>query len=451
MKHNTGRSSIDSPPPSVEFDSRRRFLRATAAPLGAALLSACGGGRLDSQAISFSTGGDTAPPPEPSTASVSQSTVVPTVAPSSTGFKPLPAGPLPAWVSAQPLWTWFEIPGTALSSVDPLIKPPGWTGPRAKIESWCGSGLRRLGSVYLIGAAGGHTDYAGNEVNALALNVETPKWVELRAPSATEAMIEGGQFYMDYRPSAAHTYWSTQFIDSIDRMMVFTCLPTFGLGLPSAPADYRFIGDKGAPRTYSFDFAKGDWDAADYVAPFPGKGDTIAALCVKHPVTSDVYVSRSYGDGLYKWKAATNTWSKVSGLTRSPWYAGAAIDPRRERMLLVGGYQPTAPRTFDLNGFDVTPAFQGLGATALSLSGYPGVVYEEAIDAFVVFYNTDAGVQTLLVGASDWAVAKPPIAGTLPAKRPNGLLNSVQYVPELRGVVLANRHAGNVYFMRTSS
>ena len=56
-----------------------------------------------------------------------------------------------------------------------------------------------------------------------------------------------------------------------------------------------------------------------------------------------------------------------------------------------------------------------------------------------------------MVRASDWYVDVPPITGALPTARPNGILNAVQYVPELKGVVVANSYGGNVYFMRTSA
>jgi hypothetical protein len=39
--------------------------------------------------------------------------------------------------------------------------------------------------------------------------------------------------------------------------------------------------------------------------------------------------------------------------------------------------------------------------------------------------------------------------GPRPAARANGIQGSAQYVPGLRGVVIANRHDGDVYFLRT--
>ena len=96
-------------------------------------------------------------------------------------------------------------------------------------------------------------------------------------------------------------------------------------------------------------------------------------------------------------------------------------------------------------------------SAALALTGYPAVVYDDVLDAFLVFANTDP-ISVFRVDAKTWSVtaqsvsASPaaPTNNARPAARANGLQNSVQYAPELRGVVVANSYTGNVYYMRTS-
>src|SRR5690606_13634828 len=99
----------------------------------------------------------------------------------------------------------------------------------------------------------------------------------------------------------------------------------------------------------------------------------------------------------------------------------------------------------------------GSEAGRLAATGYPAVVYDDVLDAFLVFLNTNP-ISVLQVNASDWTVSQPLVTGfpgaptnaALPGSRQNGLLNAVQYVPELRGVVVANSYDGNVWFMRTT-
>ena len=361
----------------------------------------------------------------------------------------------PTWVNNLQPWQWYAIPGTALSSVEPSIQPIGNTGSEAKIVAWCGAGLKRQGSVYLIGAAGGHADYAGNEVDALALNTETPRWVQLRGPSpcttggTNNQCIDHTQFYLDRRPSAAHTYYATQFINARDRLFV---MPSQGMNtpelLPSPPSGWPYGHDGGW--TFSFNMATNDWDVPEYVPRFTGGGDALACLVAKHPVTEDIYYSRQ-GAGWWKWTQATNTFVRVNG-NQPRNYCGAAIDPIRNRMLVVGSYPGTVgPGVLDLNGNSIPATFTGLGAGPLTMQGYPGVLYDEASDRFLVVYNSGGQIRILRVNPETWFVDQPAVTGSIPGSRQNGVHNAPQYVPELGGFAIANTYGGNVYFIRTTA
>jgi hypothetical protein len=357
-------------------------------------------------------------------------------------------GPVPAWVANLPLWQWYQIPGTALSSVDPATKSLGITGPSAKIDAWCGAALKRKGSVYMIGAAGGHADYAGNEVDALQLNTEKPAWAQLRAPTPNSQIINATAVYLDRRPGATHTYSQSHYINASNRLVVFARDGVTG-DFPAPPPDFPYVGESWSK---SFDTTAGDWDPPEYIARFPGTGDTPGALCAKHPWTDDVYYSRNYGSGWYRWSSTSNTWTRLSGTSRSPWYAGGAIDPIRNQMLIVGGYSPIDPIVTDLNGNSIAVSFKGLGAAALRVVNYPGVIYDEALDKYIVVYNDgDTSIKVCTVDAATWEVADGGMSGVPPAVRKNGIHNSVQYVPELKGFVIATKHTGDVYFVRTST
>lgn len=349
----------------------------------------------------------------------------------------------------MPLWQWHEIPNTALSSVQPSPVPYGGSGPQSKIDAWCGAALKRQGSVYMLGAAGGHGDYAGNEVDAITLNSENPAWRQLKGPTAAADLIDSA-FYLDRRPGATHTYWAQQFINSRN-LLLSVCNPGMGMsGLPDEPAGWPYAGTR--KRTPAFNYATQEWENPDYIGFFPSEtGDPIACLCVKHPWTDDIYYSRNYSDGWYRWTSATNTWSKLSNGTRGPWYAGSAIDPVRNRMLIVGGYSPMAPEVRNLDGSAVAASFTGSGASALARTGYPGVVFDESLDRFLVLFNDAGVIKVLVVHPTTWAVSDPGATGNAPAARKNGIHNSVQYVPELRGFVIANGYQTNMRFMRTAA
>jgi hypothetical protein len=351
---------------------------------------------------------------------------------------------LPAWVGSLPLWQWYPIPNTALSSVEPTPRPLGITGPASKIIAWCGATLKRQGSVYLIGGAGGHADYAGNEVDALQLNAETPHWVELRGPSANADIVDGSGVYLDLRGASTHTYYATQFIDARNRLIVFEnpgAAGNFGAPPPGFPYAGKAIST-------SFNLTTNDWDPPTTIPSYTAGGDWTACLVVKHPVTEDVYYNR-YAAGWWRWTQSSNTWVKVSDHNQAGNYRGAAIDPGRSRMLLVGA--GAAPEVRALDGAPSTVTFGGLGAASLTVNGYPSVLYDEVNDTYLAVFNSATGISVLRVNADNWTVDAPAMTGTAPAARTNGIQNAAQYVPELGGFVIANTYNGNVYFVRTSS
>lgn len=356
-----------------------------------------------------------------------------------------------AWVQAHDPWEWFEIANTALSSVDPSPWPMG-KNPSFKISAWNGTALKRQGSVVLLGAAGGHGDYPGNEVNALVLNTPVPAWSQLRGPSANADLIKETPVYLDLRRAALHNYWSTQFDSVNNRMLIVSSGGMHGTtGTPPAPPgnwewpinDAVFMG---------FDLGTNDWTHPNDLARFPWGSSGSADLCCTNYATGEIFYVKSQQGSMYKYNPSSDVWINVGSFFMNGGYRGSAIDPTRNRMLIVGGFSGTeAPIVRNtLNAAAVSVTFGGLGASALQMSGYPGVVYDEMNDCFLVAKNTNP-ITLYRVDAETFEVDIPVTTGTTPAQRPNAMLNAIQYVPELRGVVLVNSHSGNVKFMRTAA
>ena len=366
----------------------------------------------------------------------------------------------PGWLAGKPVNEWFEIPGTNMSSVLPSNTYSGT--PEARVTAWNGAGLKRAGSVYLAGAAGGHADYSGNDVVALRLSVDSPAWSMLRDTTPQNQVVNDAAVYLDYRRSATHTYWLTQFVEALNRLAIF---PAPGMGdgqyasITSANAAHVSAYSGGIVASFSLD--TNDWDAtvmqstgSGVIATWPGSGDFTASLCCTDHSTGNVFLARE-GEGthsLWKWTRATNAWSQLNA--GNFWhinYGAGAIDHTRGKMLVVGDYGGTlAARVYNISdGSTDSVTFTGLGGDALKMSGYPGLFYDEANDRFVVVSNTNP--ITLLTVSPAWDVASLSTTGTAPATRTNGILNAPQYVPELRGVALCNSHSENVKFMKVAA
>lgn len=381
-------------------------------------------------------------------------TPAPTPAPGGPGpqVNPSPVPPLdpalPAWAQSVPLLHWARIPGTNLSRVEPR-NYVGATGPRSKIDAWCGAAYSRLRRAYIIAAAGGHGDYANNEVNVIRLGQNSPVWEEVLASSPVSAM-RNGEVYEDGRRASTHSYWGTQYIESLDRTFLFQCYGT-------DTNDPRIAG---LPRSYpgsdyimAFNHATGDWDAPDRWARWPnGRDSWFGALGCLNVKTGEAFVTSQYdGGNLRRFNPQLNNWTTVMRLDNAI-FCAQAIDPKRNKILQVGGYQVSAPRVIDLNAKTyANVTFGGLGEAALTMRGeYAGMVFDELNDCFYVFPQGDAA-QLLRVRASDWYVDRPTISGTSPGSRVNGWQNSWQYDPALKGIVCAVEYSSDMVYLRTSA
>lgn len=368
----------------------------------------------------------------------------------------------PAWLQGRQINEWFQIPGTAMSSCPPTTQP-FYGRASAKMDAWCGAALRRLGSIYLIGAGGGHGDYTGNEVNALTLESDTPRWVELRPSSPLSVVVNSAGVYTDCRRSATHTYYASHFINQDDRLAILPSEGPLADSLPNPSPEFRSAYSSSklfcsfAASDWTASAAGNDWDAdkiastgSGHYANFPGGGSFIAALGCMDSSTGDLYHARDFDDGrLWKWTRASNSWTELAKIGHQG-YAGSAIDHSRnpKRMLVVGDYSGTLPpRVYRLDtGEKLSVRFVGLGSSALQMSGYPGVVYDELNDRFLVFRNTSP-MSAYAVDPETWEVSALQMNGS-PAARPQGLHNSIQFVPHLRGLVMGHSYTKDVYFMR---
>lgn len=381
---------------------------------------------------------------------------------------------LPAWLQtassgALPaVYEWVEVPNSKLSDcpvtwAGPGTVPPPDTGTgvpnRGKLTAWNGATLKHSGSVYMIACSGGHGDYSGNEVNAITLGADTiAGWQELLPPSAYADIINEAELYLDGRPSSIHTYWSLQFDQSRNRLIRVAKSGLLMSGIPSRPADWPAVhGGLSA-----FDVATGDWLASGTLAAMPAGLTDYSSVCCD-PTTGDIYWVPGNWWQMYRYRPSLNAWTQIGETNNGTAYCAMAIDHTRGRMLKVGSTNTTpsngyTPKVFDVAaGGNVSVLFGGLGESALSIAGeYPGCVYDSHNDCFWVMRgNVSSESSTTVAGlyrveAGTWSVSAPTMTGTLPKAPVNGVVGKLQYVPELKGLVIADRYTENLKFVRTA-
>jgi hypothetical protein len=118
----------------------------------------------------------------------------------------------------MPEKTWAQPSVNTLSAVAPSVMPPGTTGQRAICVAWTGGCVDPVRGELILAANGGHNDYYGNEVYAIAMRNDSPAWVRLTDPSPSSAITlqssgatNTQHAYSDGKPRSVHGYGRTVF------------------------------------------------------------------------------------------------------------------------------------------------------------------------------------------------------------------------------------------------
>lgn len=358
---------------------------------------------------------------------------VPQITGSVTASGDIAVSTLPSWLPA--VGEWAEISGTAISSVepDPL---PGGTGPEGKVNPWISYAVdTRTSKVYCV-ANGGHTDYAGNEADVLALATETPVWTELLPPSSP---VTTADYYADGRPVSRHTYYGVWMDEANDRVMLV--------------GGSRYIDGAVLATVDSFDIIGNDYNPSGTHPNIPtnastGTNNQEVRGCCMDPSTGDIYVFANFN--VVKWTRSTNTWSAPISNQTAPFIerAGSAFDTTRGRIFIVGDGDCT---TYDVAGNAFTA--RTLTGTDISATDWLGVQYVEAIDRFIV-RAAAAGGTVYEIHPTTFACSEFSTSGgaSIPAAfNSAGPLNKFLYVPAMKGCVYVASYTGNAWFLRVHS
>jgi hypothetical protein len=328
--------------------------------------------------------------------------------------------------------------GTALSTAPIAVATYpslGSEGPEAKVNSWNGFAIdTRDSSVYSV-ANGGHWAYAGNEVNRIKLSDNVPVWTESRAATPPSQVIASVSHYADGRPTSRHTYYGTMIDEARDRAFLLAG-SYYGNGWALVTMD-------------GFNLTTKDWDAARTYPNIPTDlGMVFGSAMVQHKISGDIYAFPYWS--VYRWNAATNTWSKP--LSNTPFdgqYAASALDTKRNRILLLGG-NSESKAVYDINANTIQAVALSGPDAGLVGGSENGMVYDPLLDAFLL-RKGGAGGTIYRINAQTFNVdTLPAIAGAAIPAAINGVWRRFLYVPALKGIVYFPTYSGNLWFLRTA-
>ena len=146
---------------------------------------------------------------------------------------------------------------------------------------------------------------------------------------------------------------------------------------------------------------------------------------------------------------ATNSWSTKSTNFNGQ-SAASAFDPKRNRVLLVGG-PDSIQAIYDVATGTMQSVSLG-GASASAITGQSNcMVYDPLQDAFL-YRKDDAGADVYRINAQTLSVDKQSAsaAGANIPVAPRGVWSRFMYVPALKGVVYFPIYDGDMWFLRTN-
>ena len=344
---------------------------------------------------------------------------------------------MPTWRQGMAVGEWRQVAGTALSTAPMAVQTYpslGNSGPSAKVVAWTGFALDTRDSSIYSAANGGHSDYAGNEVNRIRMTDNAPAWTEPHPSTPPSQVIASTSRYADGHPTSRHTCYGTGVNEVRNRVMILGG-SRFGDGSMLGTVD-------------GFNLGSNTWDGPSaYPDAFAELGNTPCPAVVENKSTGDLYVFAQWN--VLRWTNSSNTWTRALTSTSTyGQYAASAMDTRRNRMLLVGGsandhaVYNVATNTIQL----VT--LTGTNAPSISGDGN-AMVYDPQMDAYLV-RMPGGGSTVYRINASTFSVDTLPNSGggQIPTA-PNGVWKRFLYVPALKGVIYFPTYTDSAWFIRT--
>ena len=382
-----------------------------------------------------------------------------------------PTSKVPKWLQNKAVNEWVSIQRTAMSDYDLSVinaaglNPGQWEygSPVKGIFAFSG-GTVKGGNTLLIFGGGGAGGWAGNEVRALDLSQDAPRWTTLIPPSNANAVWSNRTgspekvshpYMKDGKPNARHSYWEPQFIDASGEFMAFGCSNVW----ESDNGQWKNVD--------SYNLARGAWNPPGTNPDLPWNRGWDGNLIVKHPVTEDVYAF--FQEKICVWRHLTNAWSDLC--SPSPFgrwdKTFGAVDHHTNSILIIGkAIGGRLAHRIDckngvITGGDLVGPYSkeivdSINVVAQS-DNASGIAYDPGLRAFLVYQCTQKMFK-LTPRGNDWYVDILPLTGTPPLNVPDcgGLWGRFQYLPTLRGVVIMQPGPNggpwnqNTFFVKTS-
>ncbi len=346
--------------------------------------------------------------------------------------------------------TWYEVPSSHLSSVDPCpaqnCSYSGTEGQSAVIDVWDGAALAtKYGTEggYIVWG-GGHKAYNGNEV--YVFDIASLQWRRLTNPVDNPACnITEGEL-QDGSPCTAHTYDGVDYDPGTNSFVILGAA-----GLEDTV--------ESSPRTHLFSLDTLTWRRG---AVYPGKNQGMYGMSAYDPSRGIFWMYPGYDAPIGKYDPSGNSgagqWSTVNAYNADIG-AMAAIDPSRDIMVWTDNYQHHQLVVFDLKNPNSPVIAQLTGDTTPMDNVGNGFDWDPVQKVFVSWIS-GTSVYTLTPPAGDWrtgawiwkkidAASGNTVSPTAP--NANHTYSRWRYVPSVNAWIVVNRTTDDVFFYKLSA
>jgi hypothetical protein len=342
--------------------------------------------------------------------------------------------------------TWYEVPNSKLSSVDPCpARNCGYSGNEgqaAVIDDWTGAavatGLGSKGSYIVWG--GGHGGYLGSEV--YAFDVATLKWSRLSNPVTSSCEYNEAEL-SDGSRCSAHTYDGVDYHPGTNSFVII-----------GAAGSHE--GITASPRVHLFNLSTKQWRRGQR---YPGGGAPWGGGTAYDASRDVFWVLPGFNMPIGKYDPNSDSWTTYGRYNIDTDSVGS-IDPTRDLFVVLDGQNKHQIVVVDLknpNGGGVVVPFTG-DSTPLQRGGN-GFDWDPVQKVFVAWAGGDA-VYTLKPPSGDWRTGNwvwtkvnPSSSNTVQptARNSNGPWSHWRYVPSVNAWMIVNRTTDNVFFYKMTS
>jgi hypothetical protein len=337
-------------------------------------------------------------------------------------------GPTPPPAAAGPIEDlqpghWYEVPNSRVRSILPNPVPPG--NPAYLMRAWSGAAYDTKRDRLIVWG-GGHGDYGGNEI--YAFDVKSLSWARLWGPSPDIPPIGRpcSEVFQDGNPASRHTYGGLQYLPNVDRFW------NSGGSL--------WCGSGGASGgTWTFDFTGLRWERK---ANYPGLAE-LEHVSAYDPVSGHVFFA-NVAAPFFEYDPVKDSWQRRGdqGIGHDK---NAAIDPKRQKLVVVGGGEAFV---YDLRSFSRKTGTTG--ETSIIHARYPGLVYDPVSDR-IIGWNGGADIYVLDLDTMAWTKRVSPGLVVPTAATPTGTFGRWQYIPSKNAFIGVNSIDESVYIYRLSA